>query len=391
MSVTTNLAKPKSKCPANFYLRESDVVGGLKRLTSIRLTQIQREIRDEIEYILADDRPPVPWYHDKQVFWLGVTGHDILHQMFDIPLHVEGFHKCLQYVVLEMGGDVIAKGKEVQRIWQYVWDDAMLVRYPSPYAVFIRDMILNQLPPALKERYPLQVRETAIVVEKERSAVRLDRALLTPRQISKQMILNGLHLALLDVVTDKSRQKVTDERGNLSQGERAGFVVGMLILGSRFKGLALDNKIIPNDKLPWVWVSNLSKQKHPNVIAAAKRPLNLHLLPGDSDVERFNNFLFIFSTVRTKAMQITQERGDKTVEDTRATLNLLRKEVKTYMKQVFPGMLLPQEGTHLLRKIYLQLAFEEYGAGMKETGFAATVFAHEGYNTSLHYTSVTLV
>ena len=60
------------------------------------------------------------------------------------------------------------------------------------------------------------------------------------------------------------------------------------------------------------------------------------------------------------------------------------------MELVFPGLLRKGEGTHLLRKLYLQYAFEHEGEGMKETGFASKVFGHTGYATSLHYTSVIL-
>jgi hypothetical protein len=101
-------------------------------------------------------------------------------------------------------------------------------------------------------------------------------------------------------------------------------------------------------------------------------------------------FYVMMQECRNTFKRITEERQDGTVQEERDTHNVMRKEVRWYIKQAFPGMLDKGESTHLLRKIYLQLAFETYGQGMKETGFASRVFAHEGYTSSLHYTSVVI-
>jgi hypothetical protein len=122
-----------------------------------------------------------------------------------------------------------------------------------------------------------------------------------------------------------------------------------------------------------------------------KRPVNTQLFHHMNANESMIMFLNMFRQCRVAYGRIAEEREDDGIGDMRATLNLMRKEVRTYIEQVFPGMLSKGESTHLLRKIYLQLAYKEFGKDMKETGFVARVFAHEGYATALHYTSVQLV
>jgi hypothetical protein len=159
------------------------------------------------------------------------------------------------------------------------------------------------------------------------------------------------------------------------------------MIGSRFKGVAVDNEILavyPDGVL----MQGLSKCKDPS--KKVTRPVNVSLAPSASKTvtERMELFYTMMLQCRSVYERIAEEREDDDINDTRATLNVMRKEVRWYIKQAFPGMLEKGESTHLLRKIYLQLAFETYGQGMKETGFASQVFAHEGYNASLHYTSV---
>jgi len=366
------------------YAPAESVLSGLKKFTSLRLTRIKREIEDEVAHVMNRLVDSVPWYFDRQVHWLGITGHRMMHQLFPkIPDEVEGFHRCLDYVVTMMFYDnSMEVGKEVQRIWQYVWDDHVIAKYPSPYTTFIRDRILNSVPLEARSSYPLQVRESVIEIERWRTNKRLDKALLTPHRIPLQQVLNGVELAWLDVFDDQ----LHETSGRLSQKERAAFVLTMLMLGSRFKGVAVDNHIEKFEDAH-VWLVGLSKSKDPR--KSVRRPLNLRLAEGITS-HRMPAFQTVFSMARNAYLRIKSDRTDTTKADTKATLNLMRKEVRRYIEQVFPGMLRPGEGTHLLRKIYLQLAFETFGDGMKETGFAASVFAHEGYNTSLHYTSVIL-
>tara|TARA_R110002126_G_scaffold41736_6_gene121416 strand:+ start:251 stop:550 length:300 start_codon:yes stop_codon:yes gene_type:complete len=96
-------------------------------------------------------------------------------------------------------------------------------------------------------------------------------------------------------------------------------------------------------------------------------------------------------SARRATTQLFAKKGADTIEERRAVLNSMRKEVRTYMTQIFPDLLNKGESTHMLRKLYLQFAFRKFGKGkMKETGFASKVFGHEGYGTSLHYTTVIL-
>lgn len=50
---------------------------------------------------------------------------------------------------------------------------------------------------------------------------------------------------------------------------------------------------------------------------------------------------------------------------------------------------LPNQGTHLFRKIYMNWAFHAFASDkMKETGFASAVLGHRGFAVSLNYTSL---
>jgi len=353
------------------------------------------EIRDEIDYVLDDEKMPswdehrLGWYYPNKVYWLSATGNRWLHNLFpDIPDEVEGMHKCLKWIVENKQFDWEMMGDALQALWQGVWLDATIELYPSPYTVFIRNTIMPLVPEDERETWSLRVRDSAIVVERARQQLRLDRALLTPHVVSRRLLMNGLRMCWIDLLDKEDHQT----NGLLNQRQRAAFVLAMLMLGSRFKGVAVNNTYTIIKGKPEVWLSGLSKSKDSSI--TVRRPLNLKVASeiGVSSRDRMGAFVYAFFIARGSYHEAMHKRdGDpEDIESVRYTLNLLRKEVKRYIETVFPGLLRFGESTHLLRKIYLQLAFETYGAGMKETGFAAKVFAHEGYATALHYTSVIL-
>jgi hypothetical protein len=297
-------------------------------------------------------------------------------------------HRCLMWIVENTPGlDWDLMGDALQALWQGVWTDEMIAMYPSPYTVFIRLGIMPLVPDEWKDTWPLRVRDSAIEVERARQTKRLDRALLTPHVVSRQMLVNGLRMCWVDLLDTEEHAT----NGLLSQRQRAAFVIAMLMLGSRFKGIAVDNMYKIMDGKAGVSLSGLSKSKDPTI--TVNRPINLEVAAdvGPTSKDRLGGFIYAFYVAREAYHRAAAKRGGYTdIDSVRYTLNLLRKETKRYIEQAFPGLLRFGESTHLLRKIYLQLAFETYGAGMKETGFAAKVFAHEGYATALHYTSVIL-
>lgn len=355
------------------------------------MANISLEIREEIEHVVDPKKTPgCPWYHDHKVYWMSATGDDWLHRIFpELPSEIEGMHKCLQWIVDHTSSrdDWEELGEVLEELWQGVWTDAMIELYPSPYAVFIRSMIMPLVPEDERETWALRVRDSAIEVERDRQNLRLDRALLTPHVVSRQRLMNGLHICWADLLDPEEH----DTRGLLSQRQRAAFVVAMLMLGSRFKGVAVDNTYTIISGKPAVWLSGLSKSK--DATTTVRRPINLDVAGrvGPTSKERMGAFVYAFYIAREGYHATHRARGgDEDIGSVRQTLNVMRKEVKRYIETVFPGLLRPGESTHLLRKIYLQLAFKTYGTNMKETGFAAKVFAHEGYATALHYTSVIL-
>jgi hypothetical protein len=302
--------------------------------------------------------------------------------MFDIPEDVQGFHKCLEYCLYHICPPEEVHGvlTEFQIIWQTIWSDSTIAIFPSPYTTFIREIRKRNFPSEL------QVRPYAIEVERHRATQRLDKALLTPKIIRKTQILNGVQFCWLDILGNNPDPQ--DTNGYLSHSERASFVVAQLVLGSRFKGLAQTNEITDIKENGLVTVKGLSKTDFPDM--AVVRPLNLELLPNLKD--KLQTFMWLFHRCQTVCKRVFEDRQvGGNIDRQRDALNVMRKEVRRYIELVFPGMLQKGESTHLLRKIYLQLAFKKYGEGMKETGFAARVFGHSGYNTSLHYTSVIIM
>ena len=348
---------------------------------------ISLEIREEIKHVLLESETKTrAWYYDNKVQWLSATGHVWLHHLFpEIPPDVEGMHRCLIWITGNLHWER-EMGDALEELWQGVWTDEMITLYPSPYTTFIRLGIMPFVPESMRETWPLRVREFAINVERARAVKRLDRALLTPHVVSRRLLMNGISIAWMDLLDEDEHET----NGLLSQKQRAAFVLTMLMLGSRFKGVAVDNKyeLIPGKAA--VDLSGLSKSKDPTIKVI--RPINLDVAAtvSTSSHERMGAFVHAFFVSREAYIKASEKRGsDLTdIESVRYTLNLLRKEVKRYIEQTFPGLLRFGESTHLLRKIYLQLAFDTFGKNMKETGFAAKVFAHEGYATALHYTSV---
>jgi len=66
------------------------------------------------------------------------------------------------------------------------------------------------------------------------------------------------------------------------------------------------------------------------------------------------------------------------------------RDVGTYAKSVFP-FIKKNQGTHILRKIYMTWAYNSYAKNtMKETGFASEALGHKGFQVSLNYTSLIL-
>ena len=354
------------------------------------LAVMSLEIREEIKHVLNEERKPSEWYHDNKVHWLSATGHSWLHILFpEMPDFVEGMNRCLMWIVEEMGEEIDwdLMGDALQNLWQGVWTDEMIGLYPSPYTVFIRLGIMPLVPEEWRETWPLRVRDSAIEVERARQTQRLDRALLTPHVVSRRLLMNGIRMCWVDLLDTADHAT----NGLLSQRQRAAFVISMLMLGSRFKGVAVDNTYTVMGSKAGVVLSGLSKSKDPSI--SVDRPINLKVAAsvGPTSKDRMGGFIYAFYVAREAYHLAAAKRGgDTDIETVRYTLNLLRKETKRYIEQTFPGLLRFGESTHLLRKIYLQLAFETYGANMKETGFAAKVFAHEGYATALHYTSVIL-
>jgi hypothetical protein len=73
-------------------------------------------------------------------------------------------------------------------------------------------------------------------------------------------------------------------------------------------------------------------------------------------------------------------------------------QINRYARRIFKisifgeedkSIFLPNQGTHLFRKIYMNWAFNHFSADrMKETGFASAVLGHRGFSVSLNYTSL---
>lgn len=373
--------------------KQGDALGALRLMQGELLDTMRRELELEIAYVNEKTQLRRPYFHQRRMYWCGWSGVHLLERLFKewfSPTAAErGLPMRLKDVYwLCPEEDRVTCLGEIARVWQALWSDESIERCPSTYSTFCRDTVF--LPPygSSEEVKVLFVRPFCIDVERARAAKRLDRALLTPRQIPRTLIMNGVRFCWEDYVGNNPLPAPT--LGTLSHRERAAFVLCQLMMGSRFKGIAMTNTITrlePN----MITLKGLSKSKDPT--KKVKRFVNVSLAQEvrRTDTERMTLLHDVFLTCRAATVRIWKERNVLDEGEVLAACNVMRKEIKAYMNLVFPGLLIKGEGTHLLRKIYLQLAFETYGQNMKETGFAAQMFAHEGYNTSLHYTSVIII
>lgn len=350
------------------------------------LMRMITEVGVEVQHVLAaDPDSPSKFFYPNRMYWCGWSGVDFIRkQTIMQKTYVESKENGLPHLLKHLYTIATPKQKTlvigyINRIWQTIWTDEYVEVYPSTYVNFCRD-------PLFKDGQKiLFVRAKAIAVEKDRTEERLDKALLTPKHIARKLITNGVGFCWQDYLGNNPMPNPT--LGLLSHKERATFVLCQLMLGSRFKGIAVDNEILaiyPDGVL----LTGLSKTKKKT--KKVSRPLNVSLgkyaTPPIEEVVPYLVRMLLECHHITK--KIYRDRMAFTDKDKVSTHNVMRKEIRRYIELVFPGMLDEGEGTHMLRKIYLQLAFETYGEGMKETGFAAQVFGHEGYGTSLHYTSV---
>ena len=389
----TTLDTPPNPYPANISTEIHSNPPIMHVLTNLlaghRLSRMKLELEDEIHYITHEDSEVYkPHYHCRRMYWCGHSGVHLLNMVYEpttfpagkkeqgLPAKLKHLYKLLP-TTLQL--DAVT---EIHRIWQHMWSDESIAAHPSTYVNFCRDALWKM------DKSPMRVRPIAIEVERARNEKRLDRALLEPKQIKRRKIMNGVGFCWQDYMGNNPQP--APSLGILTHRERAAFILCQLMGGSRFKGVAEDNVILaiyPDGIL----MKGLSKSKDKE--KKITRPVNESLASFvyKTKTERMELFYTMMLECRLATDRIKEDRGCVTRGDTLAMRGMMRKEVRKYMNQVFPGMLKKGESTHLLRKIYLQLAFETYGDGMKETGFAARVFAHEGYATSLHYTSVIIV
>ena len=390
----TTLETPDDPYPFTLG-RESEVNPAIMHVLSNlldgkRLDHMKKELEDEVAYITSgdgDDEEYKPHYYPTRMYWCGYSGVYMINKlypdMFPLANTIEnGLPAQLKHLFLLLPAPCkVPALVQITRIWQFLWTDHSIALHPSTYTNFCRDKIFK-----VKDS-PLFVRPIAIDVENVRTQRRLDKALLTPKQISRRTIMNGVRFCWQDYMGNNPNPGPT--LGLMSHKERAAYVLCQLMLGSRFKGIAEDNEILavyPDGVL----LEGLSKSK--DKTKKVTRPVNVSLAKSvaKTATERMEIFYSMMLECRRVFRRIEEEREAESAEEGIAMRNVMRKEIRRYIEQAFPGMLSKGEGTHLLRKIYLQLAFETYGHGMKETGFASHVFAHEGYNASLHYTSVVI-
>jgi hypothetical protein len=388
----TTLLEPPSPYPFDAGQQTNPAI--MHVLTNLlagpRLDAMKLELEDEVAYITSgdgDDEIYKPYYYPTRMYWCGYSGVYMMEKLYPhmwtttnsiergLPAKLKHLFSLLPESLQKPGLD------EISRIWQHLWSDESIVLHPSTYVNFCRYKEFK-IPET-----PLHVRPFVLQVERARTQRRLDKALLTPKHIRRQTIMNGVRFCWVDYLDNNPNPGAT--LGMMTHKERAAFVLCQLMLGSRFKGVAQDNEILavyPDGVL----MQGMSKSKDKS--KKVTRPVNVSLAQhvATTNTERMEIFYTMMIECRAVYERIQAEREVEGPEELVAMRNAMRKEVRRYIEQAFPGMLGKGEATHLLRKIYLQLAFETYGHGMKETGFAARVFAHEGYATSLHYTSVVI-
>jgi hypothetical protein len=95
------------------------------------------------------------------------------------------------------------------------------------------------------------------------------------------------------------------------------------------------------------------------------------------------------SMSRGGVLGLTDELAERIPKKGRDWLNGLEQRLGLYARKVFPGMFKKNQGTHLLRKIYMIWSFNAFASkSMKETGYASAVLGHRGFKVSLNYTSL---
>jgi hypothetical protein len=88
---------------------------------------------------------------------------------------------------------------------------------------------------------------------------------------------------------------------------------------------------------------------------------------------------------------LTDEMTEQIPTGLRKDMNNMNSHIVNYARRTFP-FFKANQGTHLFRKIYMNWAYNSYASdSMKETGFAAAVLGHRGYQVSLNYTSLIIV
>jgi hypothetical protein len=88
---------------------------------------------------------------------------------------------------------------------------------------------------------------------------------------------------------------------------------------------------------------------------------------------------------------LTDQVAEQIPTGLRKDMNNMNTLIVNYARRTFP-FFKANQGTHLFRKIYMNWAYNSYASDtMKETGFAAAVLGHRGYQVSLNYTSLIIV
>ena len=88
---------------------------------------------------------------------------------------------------------------------------------------------------------------------------------------------------------------------------------------------------------------------------------------------------------------LTDQVAEQIPTGLRKDMNNMNSLIVNYARRTFP-FFKANQGTHLFRKIYMNWAYNSYASdSMKETGFAAAVLGHRGYQVSLNYTSLIIV
>lgn len=88
---------------------------------------------------------------------------------------------------------------------------------------------------------------------------------------------------------------------------------------------------------------------------------------------------------------LTDEVAEEIPTPLRKAMNNINNGIVKFARRTFT-FFKSNQGTHLFRKIYMNWAYNSYASeSMKETGFAAAVLGHRGFQVSLNYTSLIIV